>query len=87
MGVPVKFGESGSNGSPDIQQRSRRMRHFRPLLNFDNCQPEVVSDVIPGMVDQDVGMDVRANFGDSMLKSSEASFSAVFRTSITFDRK
>ena len=34
-------------------------------------------------------MDVRANFGDSMLKpwESEASFSAVFRTSITSDRK
>ena len=78
MDVPVKFGESSSNGSGDMQQRSRRMRHFRFFLNFDTCQPEVVRDVIHGMVDQDVGMDVRANFGDSMLKSSEASFSAVF---------
>ena len=33
-------------------------------LNFDSCQLETVSDVISGMVDQDVGMDVRANFGD-----------------------
>ena len=28
-------------------------------------RPEVVSDVISGTVDQDIGMDVRANFGDS----------------------
>ena len=28
---------------------------------FVNCQPEVVSDVISGMVDQDVGLDVFAN--------------------------
>ena len=39
------------------------------FLNFDNCQPEVVSDVMSGMADQDVDMDVRANFGDSRLKS------------------
>ena len=32
-------------------------------------------------------MDVCENFGDSRLKLSEASFSAVFRTSITSDRK
>ena len=30
---------------------------FDRFLNFDNCQPEVVSDVISGMVDQNVGMD------------------------------
>ena len=61
--------------------------HFRPFLSFDNCQPEIVSDVISVMVNQDVGMDACANFGDSMLKLSEASFSAIFRTSITSDRK
>ena len=60
---------------------------FDRSLNFDNCQPEVFSDVISGTVDQDFGMDVCANFGDSRLKLSEASFSAVFRTSITSDRK
>ena len=75
MDMPV----SGSNGSRDIQQRSRRMRHFRPFSNFDNCQPEVV------MADQDVGLDVCANCSDSMLKPSEASFSTLFRTSITSD--
>ena len=48
---------------------------------------EVVSDVISGTVDQDVGMDVCANFGDSRLKRSEMSFSALFRKSITSDRK
>ena len=37
-------------------------------MNFDNCQPEATSDVIFGRVDQDVGMDVCANFGDSRLK-------------------
>ena len=31
---------------------------------------EVVSDVISGMVDQNVGMDICANFGDSRLKLS-----------------
>ena len=34
MGVPVKFGDSIPNGSRDIQQRSRRMRHFRPLFEL-----------------------------------------------------
>ena len=60
---------------------------FYHFLNFDNCQPEVVSDVISGMVDHDVGMDVCANFGNSRLKLSEAPFSAIFRMSITSDRK
>ena len=32
-------------------------------------------------------MDVCANFGDSRLKLSEASFLAIFRTFITSDRK
>ena len=32
-------------------------------------------------------MDVCANFGDSWLQPSEASFLALFRTSITFDLK
>jgi len=85
--MPVKFGDSSSNGSRDIQQRSRPIGHFRQFFNFDNCRPEVVSDVISGTADQDVGMDVCANFGDSRLKPSEASFSASFRTSITSDRK
>ena len=60
---------------------------FDHFLNFDNCQLKVVSDVISGMTDQDVGMNVRANFGDSGLKHSETPFSALFRTSITSDMK
>ena len=60
---------------------------FGRFLNFDNCQPEVVSDVISGKTDQDVGMDAYANFGYSRLKPSEASFSAVIPTSKTPDRK
>ena len=46
----------------------------------------MVSDVISGMADQDVCMDVCANFDDSLLKPLEPSFSAVFRMSITSDR-
>ena len=52
------------------------------LGNFDNCQPETVSEVISSTVNQDVGMDVCAHFGDSRLKQSEASFPALFRMSI-----
>ena len=64
------------------------MWDFRPFFkNFDNCQPEVVSDVISVTADQDVGMDVCVNFGDSRLKPSEASFSVLFRTLITSDPK
>ena len=40
-------------------------------------------DVISGMVDQNVGIYVCANCGDSRLKPSEASFSVLFRKSIT----
>ena len=47
----------------------------------------MVSDVISGTDDRDVGMDVCAEFGDSRLKPSEASFSGFFRTSVTSDRK
>ena len=36
---------------------------FACFINFDNYQPEVLSDVISGMAVQDVGMDVCANFG------------------------
>ena len=60
---------------------------FDSFFNFYNCQLVVVSDVISGMAFQDVVMDVRANFGDSRLKPSDASFSAPFQTSITSDRK
>ena len=62
--VPVKLGESSSNGSRDAVVCGI-LDHF---LNFDNCQLEVVSDVISGMVDQDGGKDVYANFGDSRRK-------------------
>ena len=57
----------------------------RRSLNFDNCQPEVVSDVISDVADQNIGVDVCANFGDSRLK--EATFAAPFRTLISSDWK
>ena len=58
---------------------------FARFLNFDNYQSEAVSDVISGTTDQNIGVDVCANFGDSRLKPPDASFSAPFRTSITSD--
>ena len=33
--VPVKFGDSSSNSSRDIEQRSRMMRHFCLLTAFE----------------------------------------------------
>ena len=59
---------------------------FDRFLNFDNCQLEVVSDVISAIADQDGRMDVCANFGDFRLKLADASFSVIIRTSINFDR-
>ena len=44
---------------------------FDRSLNFDDCQLEVVSDVISGMVDQGVGLDVCVNFGDSRSNRSQ----------------
>ena len=84
---PVKFGDFSSNGSRDTAAKSKDSAFAHVFLNFDNCQPAVVSDVISGKADEDVGLDVCGNFGDSRLKSSDASFSAVFRTSITSERK
>ena len=54
-------------------QAKRRATQIRPkaaggiLDGFSRCsfRPEVASDVITGVVNQDVGMHVCANFGDS----------------------
>ena len=44
---------------------------FRPFFkNFDNCQPEVASDAIPGPAIRQLGVDAQAKFGDSRLNSS-----------------
>ena len=83
--MSVKFGDSISTGSRDIEQRSSVCGIFDRFLNFDNCQPEAASYVISGMAVEDVGMDVCAHFGDSRLKTSDAAFLDVFRTSITSD--
>ena len=40
------------------------------LLNVGNCQPEVVSDVISGVVVDQAGVKVPVKFGDSMSKRS-----------------
>ena len=64
MDVPVKFDDSSSNGFLDIQQAAKpSAAAFSTVFDVDNCQPEVVSYVISGMANQDVGMDVCANFG------------------------
>ena len=63
MDVPVKFGDSSSNGSEIYSSEAVECSIFDRFLNFDNCQ--VVSDVISGMADQDASMNVSANFGDS----------------------
>ena len=47
---------------------------FDRFLNFDNCHPEAVSDVIAGTIDQEVGVNDCVNFGDCRLKPLEASF-------------
>ena len=64
--VPAKnLGDSSSSGSRDIRPRSRGVRHFRPFWNFANCQPEVVSDVISGVVIDPTGLKVPVILCDS----------------------
>ena len=53
--VHVIFGDSSSSRYAAAKPSDAA---FRPFLNFDNSQPEVNSDVISGMVDQNVGMDM-----------------------------
>ena len=38
---------------------------FHRFLNFDNCQPEVVSNVISSVVLEPTGIKVRVKFDDS----------------------
>ena len=83
----VTFRDPRLNRSREIRPEAVRDGIFDCFLNFDNCQPEIASDVISGMAIHYVGVDVRVKLGDSRLKPSEASFSAIFRTTITFDRK
>ena len=70
-----------------ISSEAVRCCIFDRFFNFQNHKPEVVSDVISGTADQDDGMDIFANFGDSRLKPSDASFPALLATSITSNRK
>ena len=49
---------------------SRLRPHFRPFFDFDDCQQEVVSDVIYGVVVEPAGVKVRVKFGDSRSNSS-----------------
>ena len=63
--VPVKFGDSSSNGSRDIQQRCRRGVIFGRFSNVHNFRPEVRSDVISGVIIDPTGVKVCVKFGDS----------------------
>ena len=74
--MPVKLGDSSSNATvlEIYSSKSVGCGIFDRFWNFDICQPEAVSDVISGMADQDGGLDVSANFGDSRLKPPGASF-------------
>ena len=76
----VKFGDSCIYVSRDIRPEAVRGGIFDRSLNFDNCQLEVVSDVISGMVNQDVSMDVCAHFCDSRLKPSDLLFWPFFES-------
>ena len=50
MDLPVKFCDSISNGSRDNSSEAVGCGIFDRFLNFDNCQPQVVSSVISGVV-------------------------------------
>ena len=65
LGECVKIRDSCLNRYPDIRREAVGGGSFDRFVNFDNCQPEVASDVISGTAIQNVGMDILANFGDS----------------------
>ena len=44
---------------------------FACFLNFDNCQPEAVSDAISGAVVEPTGMKAHIKFGDSRSNRSQ----------------
>ena len=54
----VKFGDPRLNLSQEIRPEAVRGGSFDRVLNFDNCQPEVVSDVISDAAVQYIGIDV-----------------------------
>ena len=80
LNVPVKFGDYSSNGSRDIQQRSRRMRRFWPffLTSIIANRKSSVTSYPVRLIRMSV-CNACANFGDSRLKPAEASFSALFK--------
>ena len=61
MDMPVKFGDSSSNDHSETVGGGI----FNRFVNFNNCQLEVVSDVISGVVVDPTGMKASVNFGDS----------------------
>ena len=73
MDVPVKSGDSNSKDYRDIQQRSRRMQHFRPFLNFDNFRPEEYREVISIVVTEPTGVKVSVKFVDTRSNRSNRS--------------
>ena len=61
LGVPVKFCDSTQTVLVIYRREAVGCGIFDRFSNFNNSQLEVVSDVISGIADQDVGMDVCAN--------------------------
>ena len=59
----VKFRYPCLNRSREIPPEAIGGGIFNRFLNFDNCQPEVASDVISNVVVDPLGMDVRVKFG------------------------
>ena len=68
----VKFIDPRLKHAGEIQLKAVGCGIFSRFSNFDNCQLDVASDVIPGAVLNYAGvagMDVRAKFCDSRLNS------------------
>ena len=66
---PTNWLDQAKRHATKIRPKGCRRWNFGCLLNSDNCQPEVASDVISGAALDQVRMDVRAKVVDSTLNS------------------
>ena len=69
--APVKFHDPRLNRSQEIEHVPVGGDILDRFFNFDNCQPEVASDLISCMAVQYVGVDVCVKFGDSRSNRSQ----------------
>ena len=65
LDVPVKLGDFIKTVHDIYSSEAVGCSIFACYFNFDNCQPEVVSDVISGMVVEPTCVKVVVKFGDS----------------------